>query len=46
MDIAEWSRLLTAVQEIQEWFPEGVAYIGSPFLRTPARKQRQPNTPA
>jgi hypothetical protein len=28
MDIAEWSRLLTAVQEIQEWFPEGVAYIG------------------
>ena len=28
MDIAEWSKLLTAVQEIQEWFPEGVAYIG------------------
>jgi len=28
MDEAEWKSLLATVDEIQEWFPEGVAYIG------------------
>lgn len=28
MDPADWKRLLDAVVEIQEWFPDGVAFIG------------------
>lgn len=28
MDQGEWQRLLNAVAEIQEWFPEGIAFIG------------------
>lgn len=28
MDDVEWKRLLKAVAEIQEWFPDGVVYIG------------------
>jgi hypothetical protein len=28
MDDNEWKRLLGAAREIQEWFPEGVAFIG------------------
>jgi hypothetical protein len=28
MDDDEWQRLLAAVKEIQDWFPDGVAFIG------------------
>jgi len=28
MEVDDWKRLLIVVQEIQEWFPDGIAYIG------------------